>query len=145
MKPVTSAMLLAASLQAATVDTAKIHWSSAGNEHSKAVIFVHGWTCDESTWQEQIPAISRSYRVITLDLPGHGRSDAPSDESPNVPKFREQLIRSMFSASSTPAEQKHFLSMMLDAPDEWKAVSLCLNEEQDMEHWERIPWTATAD
>jgi sigma-B regulation protein RsbQ len=183
-------MLLAASLQAATVDGANIHWSSAGNEHSKVVIFVHGWTCDESTWQEQVPAFSKEYRVITLDLPGHGRSGAPTDgkftvdlfaraiesvraeakanrvvlvghsmgapvvrqyarlypqhaaalvlvdgvivrpdqiqrfwsngtnsEGPNGPKFREQLIRSMFSLSTTPSEQKHILSMMLKAPE----------------------------
>jgi pimeloyl-ACP methyl ester carboxylesterase len=40
---------------------------------------VHGWTCDETSWQAQAPAISNVYRAITLDLPGHGRSDAPGD------------------------------------------------------------------
>ena len=42
------------------------------------MIFVHGWTCDETSWSGQVPVISRSFRVITLDLPGHGRSGTPA-------------------------------------------------------------------
>ncbi len=62
---------------AADVDGAKIHWTSTGS--GPAVIFVHGWTCDESSWQGQVPAFSKQYRVITLDLPGHGKSDLPKN------------------------------------------------------------------
>ena len=60
---------------AASVEGANIHWTSMGA--GPAVIFVHGWTCDESSWQSQVPAFSKQYRVITLDLPGHGKSDLP--------------------------------------------------------------------
>jgi pimeloyl-ACP methyl ester carboxylesterase len=62
---------------AAAVDGANIHWTSKGT--GPAIIFVHGWTCDESSWQGQVPTFSQRYRVITLDLPGHGRSDLPKD------------------------------------------------------------------
>jgi pimeloyl-ACP methyl ester carboxylesterase len=62
---------------AANVDGANIHWTSTGN--GPAIIFVHGWTCDESSWQGQVPAFSKRNRVITLDLPGHGKSDLPKD------------------------------------------------------------------
>ena len=62
---------------AADVDGAKVHWTSKGS--GPAVIFVHGWTCDESSWQGQVPAFSTQYRVITLDLPGHGKSDLPKN------------------------------------------------------------------
>jgi len=40
---------------------------------------VHGWTCDESSWAAQVPALAKKYRVITVDLPGHGRSGAPAN------------------------------------------------------------------
>jgi sigma-B regulation protein RsbQ len=63
---------------AATVDGLKIHSSVAG-KGAKTVILVHGWTCDDSSWSEQIAALSKDYRVVTLDLPGHGRSDSPKD------------------------------------------------------------------
>jgi pimeloyl-ACP methyl ester carboxylesterase len=42
-------------------------------------VFVHGWTCDSSSWTAQLPAFAEDYRVITLDLPGHGRSESPPD------------------------------------------------------------------
>lgn len=61
---------------AATVDGVDIHWTSAGSGR-QTLILVHGWTCDESSWKEQVPALSKSYRVITLDLPGHGKSGMP--------------------------------------------------------------------
>jgi pimeloyl-ACP methyl ester carboxylesterase len=66
------------SAPAASVDGINVHWTSAGRG-SHAVIFVHGWTCDETSWQGQVPAISQKYRVVTLDLPGHGQSGSPKD------------------------------------------------------------------
>lgn len=62
----------------ATVDGININWTSTGNG-PEAVIFVHGWTCDLTSWQYQVPAISQQYRVISLDLPGHGKSESPKD------------------------------------------------------------------
>lgn len=62
----------------ATVDGVEIHWTSTGTG-PEAVIFVHGWTCDSTSWQYQVPAISQQHRVITLDLPGHGQSESPAE------------------------------------------------------------------
>jgi sigma-B regulation protein RsbQ len=72
-----SAALLAP-LSAASVDGLEIHSSSSGSGKG-ALVFVHGWTCDSSSWAAQVPAFAKKYRVITLDLPGHGRSDSPTD------------------------------------------------------------------
>ena len=63
---------------AATVDGIPIHSTTHGSG-PKTLIFVHGWTCDESSWTEQVPAFEKEYRVITLDLPGHGQSGSPKD------------------------------------------------------------------
>src|SRR5258708_2920328 len=68
----------ACTCKAAEVDGVRLQWSSAGHS-SKALILVHGWLCDESTWSSNVIALSRKYRVITLDLPGHGKSDSPRD------------------------------------------------------------------
>ncbi len=38
------------------------------------LIFVHGWSCDARYWRAQLSHFSRSHRVITLDLAGHGHS-----------------------------------------------------------------------
>ena len=58
------------------VNGQSIHYTVRGT--GKAVIFVHGWTCDETSWAGQVPAFAGTYRVITLDLPGHGKSDPPA-------------------------------------------------------------------
>ena len=39
-----------------------------------ALVFVHGWSCDRSYWQTQIEYFSKKYRVVTVDLAGHGES-----------------------------------------------------------------------
>ncbi len=72
------AFIGAATAWAATVDGINLHYTSSGSG-SQTVIFVHGWTCDETSWQGQVPAIGQKYRVITVDLPGHGKSGSPKD------------------------------------------------------------------
>lgn len=80
-KPLILALLAIAAaipVSAATVDGIRLHSSSSG-KGAKTVIFVHGWTCDDTSWEEQVPELSRHYRVVTLDLPGHGKSGSPKD------------------------------------------------------------------
>lgn len=38
------------------------------------LVLVHGWSCDSRYWREQIPYFSAGYRVVTVDLAGHGHS-----------------------------------------------------------------------
>ena len=40
------------------------------------LVFVHGWSCDARYWREQVPYFSKTHRVVTLDLAGHGHSGA---------------------------------------------------------------------
>ncbi len=38
------------------------------------LVFVHGWSCDARYWRAQAPVFSKKYRVVFLDLAGHGNS-----------------------------------------------------------------------
>lgn len=38
------------------------------------LVFVHGWSCDSRYWREQVPYFAKKYRVVTMDLAGHGHS-----------------------------------------------------------------------
>jgi pimeloyl-ACP methyl ester carboxylesterase len=40
------------------------------------IVFIHGWAGDRSIWRDQLPAFAESYRLVALDLPGHGESGA---------------------------------------------------------------------
>jgi len=58
------------------VDGAKVHYTEYGAGEN-ALLFVHGWSCDETFWAAQAPALGAKFHVITIDLPGHGQSDKP--------------------------------------------------------------------
>src|SRR5437588_7839908 len=59
------------------VDHLKVHYTNYGKGET-TLVFVHGWACDETVWNDQAPALSEKIRVITIDLPGHGQSDKPN-------------------------------------------------------------------
>ena len=61
------------------MDHLKVHYTNYG-KGDIALFFVHGWSCDETVWAEQAPALAEKIRVITIDLPGHGQSDKPHIE-----------------------------------------------------------------
>jgi pimeloyl-ACP methyl ester carboxylesterase len=81
------AFLLAAPAQAASVGGARVNYTVKGS--GRTVVFVHGWTCDLSSWDAQVPAFSKSYRVVTLDLPGHGKTPGPADGKFSMTLFAE--------------------------------------------------------
>ena len=55
----------------------KIHYYDIGKTNKKdALILIHGWACNADFWKESFSAFP-NYRVIAIDLPGHGKSDKP--------------------------------------------------------------------
>tara|TARA_R110002049_G_scaffold140930_9_gene302421 strand:- start:26853 stop:27656 length:804 start_codon:yes stop_codon:yes gene_type:complete len=42
---------------------------------AKAMVFAHGFGCDQSMWKYVAPAFERDYTVVLYDLTGAGRSD----------------------------------------------------------------------
>ena len=58
------------------LDGAKVHYTNYGAGEN-ALLFVHGWSCDETFWVGQASALGSKFHVITIDLPGHGQSDKP--------------------------------------------------------------------
>jgi pimeloyl-ACP methyl ester carboxylesterase len=97
---------------AATVDGLKIHSSSAG-KGPQTVILVHGWTCDSTSWMSQVGPLSKTYRVVTLDLPGHGLSGSPADGKFSVDLFARavEAVR-----AETKAEKVVLVGHSMGAP-----------------------------
>lgn len=44
------------------------------------IVFIHCWTCNHEFWKPQIEHFSHEYRVVWLDLAGHGRSGSMRDD-----------------------------------------------------------------
>jgi sigma-B regulation protein RsbQ len=60
----------------ASLDRTRVRYDSHGTGR-EAIVLIHGWSGAASTWQQQVPALAARYRVLALDLPGHGGSDKP--------------------------------------------------------------------
>jgi 2-succinyl-6-hydroxy-2,4-cyclohexadiene-1-carboxylate synthase len=45
----------------------------------RALLLLHGFTGSSSSWQPLVEAWQGSFRLILVDLPGHGRTVAPAD------------------------------------------------------------------
>jgi pimeloyl-ACP methyl ester carboxylesterase len=46
----------------------------SGTPGAPALVFVHGWSCDRSYWNGQLDTFSPDYKVVAVDLAGHGES-----------------------------------------------------------------------
>lgn len=55
-------------------DGARVFWRTDGRPDAPALVLVNSLGSDTSLWDGILPALLRSYRVIRLDLPGHGAS-----------------------------------------------------------------------
>jgi len=64
----------------ATVNGISLYYELHGDS-GEPLVLVHGYTGDVTDWRHQIPELSRTHRVLMMDLRGHGRSEAPKDRS----------------------------------------------------------------
>jgi epoxide hydrolase 4 len=53
----------------------KLHYIAAGE--GPLLVLLHGFPDYHHTWRDQVPALSRHFKVVALDLRGYNRSDKP--------------------------------------------------------------------
>ena len=56
-----------------------VHYRDQGNPRGPVLVLVHGFSASLHTWEPWIQQLGGHYRIITLDLPGHGLTRAPKD------------------------------------------------------------------
>jgi sigma-B regulation protein RsbQ len=54
------------------------HHVNVSGDRGPAMIFAHGFGCDQNMWRFVAPAFTRDYRVVLFDYVGCGRSDRAS-------------------------------------------------------------------
>ena len=60
---------------ATAADGVSIAYDDRG-DGATALVFVHCWACTREFWHHQVAAFADEYRVVSLDLGGHGESGA---------------------------------------------------------------------
>lgn len=61
------------------VNDHKLNYIEVGDESNPPLLFIHGLSGCWQNWLENILPFAADYRVISVDLPGFGGSDMPSD------------------------------------------------------------------
>ncbi len=68
-----------------------VHFEDYGT--GKTVLLVHGWAMHSGIWGDFAKQLAERFRVISVDLPGHGRSDAVQPY--NLQKIGDALLQAV--------------------------------------------------
>lgn len=60
---------------------ASVHFRDEGNADGPALVLVHGSNASLHTWEPWVAELGGTYRIVTMDLPGHGLTGrVPGDD-----------------------------------------------------------------
>lgn len=68
-------------------DGLKVHFTDTGPQDRSAIVLVHGFSSSLHTWEAWKTNLEVDFRVITLDLPGHGLTRADDPIQPTIERF----------------------------------------------------------
>jgi non-heme chloroperoxidase len=58
----------------------RLHVVEAGNPRGQAILFIHGFSQCWLAWERQLNSdLARDFRLVAMDMRGHGASDVPRD------------------------------------------------------------------
>lgn len=61
-------------------DDTRLHVREWGDPAGTGILFLHGWSQADACWNRQVTGpLADRFRLVTMDLRGHGRSDKPPD------------------------------------------------------------------
>ncbi len=82
-------MITSTELKSANRDGVNLAYLDTGSGEP-ALVFIHGWCCNQAMWAEQTNAFAPKHRVIAVDLRGMGASDKP-DQDYDIDGFGEDM------------------------------------------------------
>lgn len=57
----------------------RVHYRDQGNRAGPVILLVHGANASLHTWEPLVKRLGGTYRIVTLDLPGHGLTGSTPD------------------------------------------------------------------
>lgn len=70
-------------------DGARAHLRDQGNRNGPVLVLVHGSNASLFTWEPWVARLGREFRIVTMDLPGHGLTGAV----PNHDYSQEGMVK----------------------------------------------------
>lgn len=81
-----------------SIDSRQYHYLDSGEDGLPTILFIHGFTADADNWTRMAINLKGDYRLVAIDLLGHGQSDKPMDanylvstQATNVAQFIDAL------------------------------------------------------
>lgn len=65
----------------------ELHFTDTGPRDAPVVVLVHGYSASLHTWDKWVRKLRKDYRVIRLDLPGHGLSRCIDNDDIGIEQF----------------------------------------------------------
>ena len=72
-----------------TPDGLHLRYRDQGPRGAPALVMIHGFSASLEAWTPWAERLSGRYRVITLDLPGHGLTRAPATWTPSIDAYAD--------------------------------------------------------
>ncbi|NEX94608.1 alpha/beta hydrolase [Caulobacter sp. 17J65-9] len=69
----------------------RVHFRDEGKPDAPVIVLVHGFSASAHTWEPWVKQLGGDYRVISLDLPGHGLTRAPANWKPSMEAYAAML------------------------------------------------------
>ncbi len=76
----------------------RLHLRDVGPREAPVIVLVHGFSASLHTWEPWVEALKSDYRVVSLDLPGHGLSGCIDNSKIGTAQFVEavdQTVRAL--------------------------------------------------
>ncbi len=72
-------------------DGVRLHYRDEGNPDGPTLLLLHGFSASLHTWEPWVQQLGGAYRIVTLDLPGHGLTRAPAGYQGSIHAFRDAV------------------------------------------------------
>jgi len=72
-----------------------IEWNYEIEGEGDVLLFIHGWGVDRRIWRQQFKYFSKFFKVVSVDLPGHGKSGWVKVDLKRMAQDLDELIASL--------------------------------------------------
>jgi 3-oxoadipate enol-lactonase / 4-carboxymuconolactone decarboxylase len=127
----------------ATRETVRLYWKLEGAENRPVLLLLNSIGTDMSLWDTMLPDLRRAFRLLRMDMRGHGASDAP-DGDYSLPMLAADAAAVLEAAgigqtaiAGVSLGGMVAMQMVLDYPEKISSLALiCTSAQMDEVAWE---------
>lgn len=67
----------------------RMHYREEGQANAPTLLLIHGFSASVQTWEPWVERLGDEFRIVSIDLPGHGLTRAPAGYQPSIEAFRD--------------------------------------------------------